>query len=557
MDLNRIFNSQTKSVTFAAFLIAISSGVSGFLGLIRDGLLAGHFGVWGETNSYFAAFRVNDFFYSLFIVGGLAVVFLPIFAEYHSRNKEKIWEMTNYVLNFFLFFLVLASLFIFIFAPQLVKIVTPGFSLEEKELTASLIRIMVLSPILFGLSSIFSGILHYYNRFFVYSLAPVLYNLGIIFGILFLTPKYGISGVSMGVVLGAALHWMIQIPVALSCGFRYKFSFSFQYPAIKKIMFLTLPRLFSVASQQVNLIVITAIASTISGGVAIFSFANNLQHFPISLVAIPFAIASFPALSKNWAMAQKESFIENFSSIFRQILFFMVPVTILLFILRAQVVRLVLGTFGEKGKFDWAATQLTAASLGLFALGILAFAFIPYLARTFFSFQNTKTPTFIAIATVLLNIILSFSLVWMMGFPNIVHDFLLNVLKLEGVGDISIIGLPLAFSIAAIFQFFLLLFFLKKKIGDFRIKKIFYAFVEIFLASLLAGILAFWMLRMIALVIKPDTVFALFFQTALSALFGILIYLLLAFIFKFPELKNITTSFQKQFRRGVQPTEIP
>jgi len=185
MNFYQILNSQTRSVTFAAFLIAVSAGISGFLALLRDGLLAGTFGVWSETNSYFAAFRINDFFYNLFIVGGLVVAFLPLFAEYQSKGKGKAWEMTNYVLNFFLFLLLLTALFIFIFAPQLAKIIAPGFSIEEKAQTANLVRVMILSPIFFGLSSVFSGVLQYFNRFFIYSLAPILYNLGIIFGILF------------------------------------------------------------------------------------------------------------------------------------------------------------------------------------------------------------------------------------------------------------------------------------------------------------------------------------------------------------------------------------
>jgi len=556
MNFHQILNSQTKSVTFAAFLIGVSAGISGILGLFRDGLLAGYFGVWSETNSYFAAFRINDFFYNLFIVGGLVIVFLPLFAEYQSKEREKVWEMTNYVLHFFLFLLILTSLFIFIFSPQLVKIVTPGFSLEEKAQTALLIRIMVLSPIFFGLSAIFSGILQYFNRFLIYSIAPVLYNLGIIFGILVFSPHFGILGVAMGVILGAASHWLIQIPAVLNCGFRYRLLFSFKYPVIKRIFYLALPRLFAITSHQINLIVITAIASTIVGGIAIFSFANNLQYFPISLVAIPFAIASFPLLSKNWAMTQKKDFLENFSSIFRQILFLIIPVAILAFLLRAQVVRLILGTFGEKGRFDWQATQLVAASLGLFSLGIFALAFIPYLARTFFSFQDTKTPTLIAVASVLLNIILSFSLVWLLGFPNFLQDFLIKVLKLEGVGDITVTGLPLAFSIAAVFQFFLLFVFLYRKIGDFGLKKIFSSFSKIISASFLAGISTFWTLRLVDLFVESDKVFGLLIQTILAALVGIFIYFILAFFFKFPELKTIISSFRRQFRKEIVSSEI-
>jgi len=556
MNFNRIFNSQTKTITFAAFLIAISSAISGILGLVRDGLLAGYFGVWAETNSYFAAFRINDFFYNLFIVGGLVVAFLPLFSEYYSKEKERAWEMVNYVLNTFLVLLVLTSSFIFIFAPQLVKVITPGFSSQEKILTGNLVRVMILSPVFFGLSAVFSGILQYFNRFLIYSLAPILYNLGIIFGILFLTPYLGIFGVAVGVVFGAACHWLIQIPIALNCGFKYKFLFNFKYPAIKRIFYLALPRLFAIASQQINLIVITAIASTIGGGISIFNFSNNLYYFPIGILAVPFAIASFPTLSKNWASGQKEKFFQNFYSVFRQIIFLIIPASFLIFILRSQMVRLILGTFGEKGKFDWVATQLTAASLGLFSIGIVAIALIPLLARTFFSFQDTKTPTLIAILTVTLNIILSVFFVWLLQSSNFFHDFLAIVLKLKKIENISVIGLPLAFSISAIFQFILLLIFLYKKIGNFDIEEIFIPTLKIFFISLLAGLSSYLVLYFADYFVDTHTVTGIFIQAVSSALTGLFIYLALALLFKFPELFVIVDSFKKQFRKTMTPSEI-
>jgi len=275
--IRRFFNSQTKTVTFAAGLLSISALASRALGLIRDGLLAGYFGASIETDIYFAAFRVPDFVYNFLIVGGISIAFLPLFSEYYSRNKKEAWLMASNILNIFLISLIaLCSLF-FLLTPQLIKFIAPGFREEERTLAISLTRLLFLSPIIFGISNIFSSILHYFNRFLVYSTAPILYNLGIIFGIIFLSPRFGILGVGMGVILGAFLHLVIQIPSAFTCGFRYYFRINFKHPALVSIIRLMIPRSFAVGAQQINLVVITAIASTLGeGSIAVFNFANNL-----------------------------------------------------------------------------------------------------------------------------------------------------------------------------------------------------------------------------------------------------------------------------------------
>lgn len=556
MNFNKIFNSQTKTVTFAAILLSLSALISRILGLVRNGLLAGYFGTKSEANVYLAAFRIPDLIYNLLIVGGLAVAFLPIFSEHYSKNKEKAWEMTNYLLNVFLFFLILASLVLFIFTPWIVKIIVPGFSPQEKVLTALLTRIMFLSPIFFGLSSVFSGILHYFNRFLSYSLAPILYNLGIIAGILFFYPIFGLLGLAYGVILGAFCHWLIQIPSAKNCGFRYRFLFNFKHPDLRAIFRLMVPRVLAIAAQQINLLVITAIASTIIGGVAIFSYANDLYYFPVGLIGIPFALAAFPALSRDWSTGQKKKFIKSFSSIFRQILFLVIPISFLIFILRAQLVRLILGTLGP-GEFGWSDTRLTAACLGIFSIGIFASALIPFISRAFFSFQNTKTPTLVAAIAFTLNIIWSLSFVWLLRFSNPFQAFLVNNLKLKGIEDISVTGLPLAFSLAAILQLILLLIFLYKEIGDFRLKEIWQSALKFLLTSLLMGLIAYSTLYIAANFVNMEKVFGVFSQTILAGFSGFLVYFGLAFFFKFPELSTIISSFKKQFRKEIiPPSEI-
>lgn len=464
--LGRFFNFQTKTISGAAGVLAITALISRLLGLVRDRLLASTFGAGSDLDVYFAAFRIPDFVYNILIAGGVIVAFLPLFSEYFLKDKKEALDFANNVLNLFFVFLVLISLGISIFAPIFVKIITPGFSPQQISLTVLLTRILFLSPILLGLSSIFSGVLQYFNKFLAYSLAPVLYNLGIIVGIIFLAPASGILGVTLGVILGAFLHMAIQIPSAIGSGFCYKPTFNLKDPKIKKVFSLMIPRTLGVAAPQINLMVVTAIASGLpAGAISIFTFANNLQQFPLGLIGIPFAIAAFPALSQDWAAQKKDEFIEKFSLTFRKILYLIIPISFLIFILKNQIVEIILRT----GRFGEDAAKMAAASLGLFALGIFATCLIPLIFRAFFALQDTKTPTIIAIIAVILNIFLSFGFVRLLSFPNFFQAFISNLFNLQGIGNIAVIGLPLAFSIDSILQFILLTVFLFRKIN---IKKI-------------------------------------------------------------------------------------
>ena len=546
---NHIFNSQTKTVTSAAILLVGSALISRLLGLIRDRLLAGAFGAGSELDVYFAAFRIPDFVYGILIAGGISAVFLPVFSGYFNKNQEEAWKFTNNVLNCFLVLLILICAVLVIFTPLIIKFIVPGFDEENRSLTISLTRIMFLSPIFLGISSIFSGVLHYFSRFLAYSIAPILYSLGIIFGILFFVPIFGLWGLAYGVILGAVLHWVIQIPAAKSSGYKYKPIFNFRYPGLIKIFKLMIPRTIGEAAYHTNLIVITAIASTLAiGSIAIFNFSNNLQYFPIGLVGVSFAIASFPVLSRAWVNGEKQKFLENFSSVFRQILFLIMPMSILIFLLRAQIVRLILGT----GQFGWLETRLTAASLGLFCLGIFAFTFIPFLARVFYSFQDTKTPVAIGLVSMALNVSLCFLSVWFLGFPNLFQEFMARVLKLQDIGNIAVIGLPLALSISGIFQFSLLLLFLRKKLGDVRLKEIWQSFIKIFFAVILSGGFAYLTLQLTAKAkfVDMDTFFGVLVQALSAGIVGILVYILAAFLLKSPEIKTIKSSILRQFSRS-------
>lgn len=530
--VKRILNHKSKTIFSAAFILGVAALASRILGLIRDRLLAGRFGAGDELDIYFAAFRLPDFIYSILIMGAISSAFIPVFAQYFKKDKKEAWYLTKGLFNLIaLILIILAGLFILL-APWLISLVAPGFSGAKREMTILLTRIMFLSPLLLGMSSILSGILQYFHRFFIYSLAPIMYNLGIILGILFFVPLWGLVGLAWGVVLGTGLHLLIQLPTAIYSGFRLTKFKIFFHEGIKRIVRLMIPRTIGLAGSQINFLVITAIASTlIAGSIAIFNLSHNLFWVPIGIVGVPFATATFPRLAKSFAQEDKKEFSKNFSSVFSQILYLVLPITVLFFLLRAQIVRIILGT----GEFGWIDTRLTAAALGIFALSIFAQSLIPLISKAFYAFHNTKTPVIISLSSIGINIIGSFFFVWILSNSNWFSSFVSRALKLQGINNFAVLGLPIAFTLAGIFNFIFLVKVFNKKIGNWQPKNILNSLFKIILASILMAITVYALLYVLDLVFNTRTFIGIFLQAVIAAGGGIVIYLISSTLLKLPE----------------------
>jgi len=524
---NYFINHKAKTVNRAAGILTVSAIASRFLGIVRDWLLAKSFGAGPELDIYFTAFKIPDFIYNILILGGILVAFLPLFSEYFSKNKEEAWKFVSNCLNVFMVLSGVLAIFLFFSIPFLMQFIAPGFNIDQVGKTIILTRIMLLSPILFSLSSVFSGVLQYFNRFLAYGLCPIVYNLGIIFGILFLAPSMGILGVVWGVILGALLHLLVQVPSALSCGLHYEKIIDFKDSKIKKIFSLMVPRMFGVSVQQINLIITNAIASTLVGGsISIFNFSNNIQYFPIGIIGIPFAVAAFPILSKDLVESRQKDFVNDFSITFNKIVYFVLPVITLVFVLRKQIIGILL----RGGLFSDLSAQLTSSSLALFCVGILASSLIPLLFRAFFSLKDTKTPTLIAVFSMLINVGLSFLFTYQESF---LHEFFRSIFSYNATIDVLVLGLPLAFSLAAIIQFLLMLFFLKSTLKELDLKRIFNYFFKILISSFAIVLVGSLLIPYIQLMFNQLFVVNVL-QILSVTLIGSLAYLLMTFILKIP-----------------------
>lgn len=529
--IKKIFSGQINSIAVAAGLVAVSSLISRFLGIFRDRILAGEFGAGDILDVYYAAFRVPDIIFNLLVLGALSAGFIPIFTgliknpfgkikDIFSREENKeAWQLASGVLN-----ILAVSLFVLcglgvIFAPYLVKLITPGFVGEKMGLTISLTRIMFLSPLFLGISSVLGGILQSFKRFFVYSLAPILYNIGIIIGALYFVPLWGIYGLAWGVVLGAVAHMLVQLPTVLSLGFRYYLKFNLKDKNIRIIGRMMVPRTMSLAISQINLLVITIIASTMaSGSLAVFNFANNLQSFPIGIFGISFAIAAFPAMSQ--VAFDRKKMIENLSLIIRQILFFIVPATVLLITLRAQIIRVILGT----GRFDWQDTILTIDTLGFFSLSLFAQALIPLLVRGFYARHNSRVPFIVGLISALANVFLS---LWLS--------------KIYGVA-----GLALAFSIANIINFIILWLMLRIEIGSLDEVKVLISTVKFTAAAISCGVAVQGMKLLIWPYIDMTKLWGVLTQGLVAGLSGMVIYLAVCSLLRSEEFFSLLHSVRRR-----------
>ncbi len=511
---NKILNGQSQTITSAAIVLALASLVSRLLGLVRDRMLAGSFGAGDTLDVYYAAFRVPDLVYNLLIMGALSAGFIPVFVSLWNKNEQnnqEAWRFVNSLLNILLIALLIVGALFFIFAPYLMRVITPGFIGEKFNLTVGLTRIMFLSPLLLGLSSVWGGVLQSLKRFLVFSLTPIFYNLGIIFGIIFLVPRFGIYGLAWGVALGALLHMIIQLPTLFSLGFKYQPVLDWRDKGVRRVARLMAPRTLTLAISQLNFVAITVLASFLAAGsLAIFNLAYNIWTFPLGILAASLATAAFPVLAQSAAAKDKSGFAKTFSDTFRQILFLMIPATALLIVLRAQIVRVILGT----GKFGWNDTILTINSLQYLTVGLFAEGLILLLVRGFFAFEDTKTPFWLGFISSIFRIGCAWFFALKMG----------------------VAGLALGYAAGSIINLVLLWLFLEKKAGDLNFKEIFTSAVKIFSASFLAGLAAYLILQLLSRYVDTRTTLGLFAQGLAAGVVGLMIYLSAGLVFRSPEM---------------------
>jgi len=555
-----IFGSELRSVTQAAAVLALSGIFADILSLFRDRLLAADFGASRALDIYYASFRIPDLIYTVSLFFAASTALIPAILEKFSENNKEAEKFFGNIFSLFFVGTVLMVIAAYFSMPLLMPYFTPGFSSEEQGLAINLSRILLLSPLLLGLSNLASSVVQSFRRFYVYALSPLFYNLGIIIGILFLMPRFGLYGIVWGVILGAFLHLVIQLPTVFSLGF----SITPRFPKISRDVIdslkLSFPRTLGLSLNQIVLSVITAMASTLgAGAVSVFNFAANLQSVPLSIIGLSYSVAAFPTLAALYVKNGTKDFLDHFSLALRHILFWSLPATILFIVLRAQIVRVILGA----GAFSWADTRLTAAALFLLSLSILSQGLLMLYIRAFYASGHTYLPV---IMNFLSSIVSVASAWWLLSlFKNslVFRNLFLSWLRVGDISEGGVLVLPLALSLGSAVNLFLLAWYFRKifEICDISLK-IRRSLRDSIVSSAVLGVVVYFSLKIFALFFNLDTFIGIFTQGFLAGILGIVSGAIILAFLKNQEFSEFYDAFRDRFWKKLfvvasEPEKLP
>jgi len=468
-------SEQKSKIVQAAGLLMLTMVISRLLGYLRDVFIYDKFGQNRITDAYNAAFSVPDFIYMILVGGALSAAFIPVFSSYIAKNQEdEGWQVVSIVFNWVAVLTVIMVGIGYIFTPQLITLLVPGFDAAAMNMAVNLTRIMFLQVVFMSLSGISMGILNSYKIFWAPAVGSVCYNLGIILGGLLLAapiekhfPGYGIAGFSVGVVVGAAVNLLVQLPSLKKVGVRYHFSFNLRHPGVQRLMILMLPVLIGLSVTQINLFINQNLASNLPEGiVAALRTAQRIMQVPIGVFAIAIAVAVFPTLTGQYAKGEHAEFLRTTSLGLRAVIFITVPAAVGLAVMREPLIRLMFEFNG--GAFLPENTIATAQALLFYCIGLFAYGCVQLLARVFYALQDTKTPVIMGVVSIIVNIVFS-----------------LLLIKSLAQG-----GLALAYSLAGIANLLLLLWMLHRKLGAIDGRRLLRSFLKTLAVSAVMGAIA-------------------------------------------------------------------
>jgi putative peptidoglycan lipid II flippase len=541
-SLNLLTRRQTNILS-AAFVIMATVILSQILGLIRQRLLVGIFGPTDTLGIYFYASQLPDTLFQLTIAAALTTAFIPVFSDYLAKNKDReAHRMASTLLVLGLGIFTVLSFFMAIFAPQLLQVFNQGghFSPEQMTLMANLMRIILIGQLLFILGTFFTAMLQSYNHFFIPGIAAAMYNLGIILGVLIFSESVGIYSATIGVIFGGLIFVVLQLPLAKKVGFKFTPSRAeVKSEGIKKISKMMWPRTISLIIFQLGTVALLALISFLPNPGrmnVLFDFAKTLAFAPVALFGQTIAQAAFPILSRE--KDQPEQFKLTFITSFNQMLFLVLPVSVLILILRIPLVRLVFGA----SAFDWEATKLTGLTLAMFSVSIFAQSLITLVLRAFYAQHDTKTPLIIGAMATAFMAALAYTLVVLVPPGSLCISFLMRELCVPT----GVESLAFAFSIASILQLIVLFVLLERKVGRFDKAHLLKPWTKIFISSVFTAFALYIPLKLLdQLVFDTTHTIDLILLTGISSIAGLSIYLFLTWFFDVKEAKTYLLVAQK------------
>lgn len=531
--MSRVFGKVSTSMASAALIVALFSVMSRLAGFVRDYILLALFYQDGQVlDAYYQALRIPDMLLQLFVIGALSASFIPIFSRYYAAGDEaRAWRYTNAVLFALVIGFMVLAIIGAICAPLFAPLLGVNFPDDVRDMMVSMMRVMFIGQTFFSISMVFGSVLQGAKRFFLYAFAPIVNNVGIIIGALCFVPIYGPIGLAYGTVLGAVLHAVTQLVGAYGIGFRFALVRFWKDADVFRTLRQMVPRTMGLAVNQFNFLGMDILASAlVAGSVTLLNVSYALNYFPIGVVGVSYAIAAFPTFCDHVNRGDHEGFRKSFSETVRQVLFFIIPITVVTLLLRAQIVRVLYGSRG----FDWDATIIASTTLGFFAMSFFAQAVVYVLVRAYFAFEDAVTPLVIGMVGAVVNVVAGHMLAAHMG----------------------VAGLALGFTLAAIVQAALLWVFLRIRAGSLDEARILLSLGIMSVAGLCAAASMQGVKYAVTLFWELDT----FWHVALQALFatvaGLAVYAAVAFVLRSPEMLSVTRGLKKKLLRAAKPAEV-
>jgi putative peptidoglycan lipid II flippase len=526
ISLAKLFNGNARwlekkqtSILSAALVITLANVFSSVFGLLRERVLIGQFfNSEASQQAYEAfqlAFQIPDLIFQLVVMGALAASFIPLFASLKKQNEAQAFRFTTIVMNWILLVFLVLSVLAYLLAPQITHLRTGvGFSEAQLEIAVKLTRLMLFAQFFFAISNFLTGVLQSYQRFIAPALAPIFYNLGIMLGAVLLNQYLGIYAAGVGVIIGAFLHAIVQLPLAWKLGFRFGFDFDLRFPMVKKLFSLMPPRLLTVGVTEFQNLAMGFFATTIGDlSFVVVKLANRLMTLPIRFFGVPISQASLSFLSEESAIEKRQKFNNLLVQSLNQIAFFALPASVLLLILRVPIVRLVFGT----DNFPWKTTVLTGKVVAIIAVSITAQAMVQLLVRAFHALKDTRTPFLITLATVVTYLLVAYMAVF--------------------VFNLDVLGLGMAISITAFTELLLFVFFLNRRLHCFGGKEFWMPQLKMIAASFFMAVFLYLPFKILdEVVFDTSRTVDLIALTISTASMATLVYVYFSMLFDVQEL---------------------
>jgi len=541
----RTFTASVRGLHQAAYLLAGLTLVSQILALLRDRLFAHAFGVSSTLDLYFAAFRIPDLVFALVASLVSAYVIIPRIA---GASKQEAERTLSHAASFLLITGAVLGAVLFVFMPALLQVFFPMYAHDE--MFVMLARILLLQPILLGLSGVVTSVTQVERRFVLFALSPLVYNLGIIGGVVFLYPSFGLVGIGVGVVIGALLHFLIHIPILLRAGLMPRLV----VPDPKLVWSIakdSLPRSAALSMGALTTLVLTMLAAATSvGSVAVFSLSGNLAAVPLALIGASYATAAFPVLAKEAGENRSEAFRATLTTAARHLIFWSTVAALLTIVLRAHLVRVVFGT----GAFDWDATRLSAAVLGVLIVGLVAQGLVLLSSRAFYAARKSWNPLIIQGIGFIVSILCAFVLLAFARTNPLLVDFVEALLRIEGIEGTEIVFIALGATIGQLIMGVIALVTLSSvapKVATSLSRPLF----EAAGAGLVGASAAYGVLVLLGNLAPLTSLLAVFTQGLLAGMVGLIVSAAVLVLLENKEFKDLYESLKKMTSsRALQPS---